>query len=148
MNQKTKEKLIRRAMAEAEKGIKKSNSPFGAVLTDTKGNIIAVAHNTSKTSSDPTAHAEINLLRKAGKKFKTRILDKYYLFSNAESCSMCMSAAVKAGITFFYFGAPSEKNMDPYVTVFDIAKKSRKKIHIETGILRDECIAQIKRGRN
>ena len=148
MDKQTKEKLIRRAMVEAEKGIKKSNSPFGAVLTDKKGNIVAVAHNTTKTDCDPTAHAEINLFRKAGKKFKTRVLDKYYLFSNAESCSMCMSAGIKAGITFFYFGAPSEKSNDPSLTVFDVANKSKRRLHIETGILKDECMAQIKRGRN
>jgi len=135
-------------MDEAEKGIKKSNSPFGAILTDKKGNIVEVAHNTSKTDCDPTAHAEINLLRKAGKKYKTRILEEYCLFSNAESCSMCMSAAIKAGITFFYFGAPSETSMDPYVTVFDLANKSKRKLHIETGLLKEECMEQIKRGRN
>lgn len=135
-------------MDEAEKGIKRNNPPFGAVLTDRAGNIIEVAHNTSQTDCDPTAHAEINLLRKASKKRKTKIFEKYYLFSNAESCPMCISAAIKAGITYFYFGAPSEKSMNPYLTVFDIAKKSRHKLHIETGILKDECMAQIKRGRN
>lgn len=148
MDNKTIENLIRRAMDEAEKGIKKSNSPFGAVLTDKNGNIVATAYNTTKTDFDPTAHAEINLFRKAGKKFKTRNLKEYRLFSNAESCSMCMSAAIKAGITFFYFGAPSEKKMDPYLTVFDVSKKSRRKLHIETGILEEECALQIRRGRN
>lgn len=147
MNKQEKENLIRRAMSEAEKGIKGSNSPFGAVLTDRKGDIISVAYNTTKTSHDPTAHAEINLFRKAGKKLKSRDLKGYYLFSNAESCSMCMSAGIKAGITRFYFGAPSEKDMNPYLTVFDVAKKARRKLHIETGILREECLAQIFRGR-
>jgi len=135
-------------MKEAEKGIKNSNSPFGAVLADKKGNIFSVAYNTTKTSNDPTAHAEINLLRKVGKKLKSINLTGFSLFSNAQSCSMCMSAAIKAGITSFYFGAPSEKNMDPYITIFDVAKKSKCKLFIETGILKDECIAQIKRGRN
>ena len=148
MNKQAKENLIRRAMDEAEKGIKKSNSPFGAVLVDKKGNIVEVAYNTSKTDCDPTAHAEINLLRKAGKKYKTRVLEEYCLFSNAESCSMCIAAAIKAGITFFYFGAPSEKSMDPYLTVFDVAKKSKHTLNIETGILKEECIEQINRGRN
>lgn len=135
-------------MDEAEKGMKNCNSPFGAVLTDKKGNIVEVAHNTCKTDCDPTAHAEINLLRKAGKKYQTTVLEEYCLFSNAESCSMCITAAIKAGITFFYFGAPSEKNMDPYLTVFDVAKTSKRTLHIETGILKEECIEQISRGRN
>jgi tRNA(adenine34) deaminase len=134
-------------MEEAEKGIQESNAPFGAVITDAHGTIIATAYNTTKTDNDPTAHAEINALREVGKKLGTRDLKGYLLFSNAESCSMCMSAAIKAGITQFYFGAPSEKHMNPFITVFDIQKHTSHPIHIETGILKDECIAQIQRGR-
>ncbi len=142
-----KEKLIRRTMKEAEKGIQESSAPFGAIIADMHGTIIVAAYNTTKTHNDPTAHAEINALRKAGKKLGTRDLKGCLLFSNAESCSMCMSAAVKAGITQFYFGAPSEKHMNPYITVFDVQKHTSHPIHIETGILKDECIAQIRRGR-
>jgi tRNA(adenine34) deaminase len=148
MNKQTKENLIRLSMKEAEKGIDEGNSPFGAVLTDKKGHVISTTHNTAATACDPTAHAEINLLRQAGKKLKTTIFKEYYLFCNAESCSMCMSAAIKAGITHFYFGASSEKSMNPYLTIFDIAKKSKNKLYIETGILNNECAKQIKLGRN
>lgn len=135
-------------MDEAEKGIANGNLPFGAVLADIKGKVIATAHNTTKSECDPTAHAEINLLRKACKKLQTTNLENYCMISNAESCPMCMSASIKAKIASFYFGAPSEKNMDPNLTVFDVAKKSKCKLNIETGILKDECITQIKRGRN
>jgi tRNA(Arg) A34 adenosine deaminase TadA len=57
-----------------------------------------------------------------------------------------MSAAIKAGITFFYFGAHSEKSMNP-LTIFDVAKKSSYKLHIEAGILKEECIKQTNRSR-
>ena len=60
---------------------------------------------------------------------------------------MCMSAAVKAGITHFYFGAPSEKHMNPYISIFDVQKHTSHPLHIETGILEDECMTQIQRGR-
>jgi len=148
MDTETIEKLIRRAMNEAEKGIKDSNSPFGAVLTDMDGNVVAEAHNTTKTENDPTAHAEINVLRKAGKELKNRQLHGLCLFSNASSCSMCMIAAMNAGITNFYFGAPNEKHMDPFITPQEIAKKSSKELHIHTGILECECVEQVKWGRN
>lgn len=147
MNTKTKLSLIRLAQKEADKAIKKGNGPFGAILTDSHGNIVAKAHNTQRSSNDPTAHAEINLLRKAGEKLNTMYLNNLYLFCNAESCSMCMSACVKRKITHFYFGAPCEKSMDPFITPFDIAKKSKIKLYIETGLLKKECIAQIKKGR-
>ncbi len=147
MDIKTKQNLIRLAQKEADKAVKKGNSPFGAVLTNSQGNIIAKAHNTQRSSNNPTAHAEINLLRKAGKKLNTMFLNGLRLFSNAESCSMCMSASVKRKIRHYYFGAPCEKSMDPFITPFDIAKKSKIKLHIETGILKNECVKQIRIAR-
>ena len=109
-------------------------------MTDKDGNVIVKAHNTQRSSNDPTAHAEINLLRKAGKKLNTMFFDDLYLFCNAESCSMCMSAAVKRKIRNCYFGAPCEKSMDPYITPFDIAKKSKIKLKIKTGISKKDCL--------
>lgn len=125
---------MRLAQKEAAKAVIRGNSPFGAVLTDSRGNVIVKAHNTQRSSGDPTAHAEINLFRKAGKKFNTMFLNNLRIFSNAESCSMCMSAGVKRKIRHYYFGAPCEKSMDPFITPFDIAKKSKIKLHIETGM--------------
>lgn len=148
MDIETKQNLMRLAQKEADKAIEKGNSPFGAILTDSQGNIIAKAHNTQISSSDPTAHAEINLIRKAGKKLNTMFLDNLHIFSNAESCSMCMSACVKRKIRHYYFGAPCEKSMDPFITPLDIVKKSKIKLKIETGILKDECVRQIKIARN
>lgn len=147
MDEIIKIKLIRLAQKEADKAIKKGNPPFGAILSDSKGKIVVRAHNTQISSNDPTAHAEINLLRKAGKIFNTMFLDNFYLFCNVESCSMCMSACVKRKIKHYYFGASCEKSMNPYITPKDIAKKSKEKLFIETGILKKECIDQIKNAR-
>lgn len=141
---------MRAVMKEAEKAIRKGNSPYAAVLTDKEGNILATAHNTQRFSCDPTAHAEINLLRDAAKKMKTTKFPNYSLFSNTESCVMCVAACIKAEVTTFYFGSSyNEKIMDrdPDLGIYDIAKHSSKKLRIETDILPDDCLAQIEDGR-
>lgn len=131
--------LIRKSQKEAEKSIQEGNPPFGCVITDMSGNILMTAHNTQNTDHDPTAHAEITALRQLGQKLSSRYLDDCVLFANAESCSMCMSASIKAHIKVFYFGAPSEIKMDPWLTVHDVAAKATNSLLIRTGILAKEC---------
>ena len=67
-----------------------------------KGNIIYKAHNTSNSDIDPTAHAEINLIRTACKELNTKNLSNYILISNAWSCSMCMSASIKGKLQIIF----------------------------------------------
>lgn len=134
-------------MLEVEEAIKEGNSPFGAILIDENGNIIEKAHNTAKSMCNPVLHAEINLITKACKKLNTRNLSKYCIMSNAWSCSMCMSACIKSKIQNYIYGAPSESDMDPNITIFDIKKKAVSQLNIETGILQDECQLQIENAR-
>lgn len=142
-----KENLMRIVMQEVDEAIKEENSPFGAILIDEQGNIIEKAHNTAKSMCNPLLHAEINLISKACKKLNTRDLSKYYIMSNAWSCSMCMSACIKAKIQNFIYGAPSETDMNPNVTIFDIKEKATTELNIETGILKEECQSQIENAR-
>ena len=141
------EELIRECQKETEKSIEQDNPPFGCVITDAEGNIITAAHNTQNTDNDPTAHAEITALRQLGQKLGSRYLDNCIMFANAESCSMCMSASIKAHIKSFYFGAPSEAKMNPWLTVRDVAAKATTPLEIRSSILADECTEQIARGR-
>lgn len=60
---------------------------------------------------------------------------------------MCMSASIKAKINNFFFGAPSEGDMNPNVTIFDIKDKTSGELNIITGILEDECKEQIEKAR-
>ena len=140
-----KESLVKVTIEEAEKAIHESNSPFGAVLADFDGGVIHVAHNTVKTDNDPTAHAEINLIRKASKENKN--LSDYYLVSNAQSCPMCFSAAVRAGISNFLYGYAENETLVPNIDVFEMSKYCESKINIETGILNEECKKQLERAR-
>ena len=142
------EKLMRVVIEEVDKAVDEGNSPFAAILVDKEGNIIDKAHNTAKSMYNPILHAEINLITKACAKLGTMDLSQYCLVSNAWSCSMCMSASIKAKINNFVFGAPSESNMNPNVTIYDIAEKTSNKLNIITGVLEEECKAQIIKARN
>ena len=134
-------------MQEVDEAIKEGNSPFGAILIDENGNIIVKAHNTAKSMGNPVLHAEINLISKACKKLHTMDLSDYCIMSNAWSCSMCMSACIKAKIQNYIYGAPSEETMNPNVTIFDIKDKSKTELNIEIGILENECRLQIDNAR-
>lgn len=146
-SKKIKENLMRIVIAEVNEAIKEGNSPFAAILVDEKGNIIEKAHNTAKSMCNPVLHAEINLITNACKKLNTRDLSNYCIISNAWSCSMCMSACIKAKIQNFIFGAPSEGDMNPNITIFDIREKTTTDLNIQTGILEDECKFQIDNAR-
>ncbi len=143
----TKEKLIRIAINEAEKAIQEGNSPFGAVLSDSKGNVIDVAHNTKNMDIDPTAHAEINLIRKVSKRLNTEDLSDYYLISNIQSCPMCFSAAIRSKIFNFIYGYAEDETLIPKINVFEMSKYCKHEINIETGILKDECKHQLEQAR-
>jgi tRNA(adenine34) deaminase len=136
--------LMRLAMQEAATAAEEGNYPFGAVMTDADGLVLAAAHNTQETDRDPTAHAEINLIRRLAKEYDEEQFHKFIMVSNAESCSMCFSAAIKAGIRKFIFGAPSEPHMDPYLTVAEVVRHSLSQLEITYGVLMDECVQQIK----
>lgn len=141
------EEIMIEVMKEVDIAVSDGNSPFAAFLLDMDGNIKYRAHNTSNSDIDPTAHAEINLIRDACLDLKKKNLSEYILISNAWSCSMCFSAAIKAKITNFIFGAASEGDMNPNVTIFDIKEKCNNELNIITGILEDECKKQIVNAR-
>lgn len=147
INKVLQEKIMRVVIEEVEIAIKEGNSPFAAILINKNGEIIGKSHNTAKTENNPILHAEINLITNVCKKLNTRDLSEYCLISNAWSCSMCMSASIKAKISNFIFGAPSENDMNPNITIFDIKEKTNGDINIVTGVLEEECRKQIERAR-
>ena len=78
--------------------------PFGAVITDSDGKVIVVSSNTVLGSHDPTAHAEINAIRKACSILKTHDLRGYILYATGYPCPMCLSAIMWANIKKVYYG--------------------------------------------
>ena len=139
--------LIRVCQGEAAEAIATGNPPFGCVITDADLRVVAHAHNTELSDADPTAHAEMNALRQLATRLGTGRLEGYVAFANAASCSMCMSALIKAGLTRFYYGAPPEPLMDPWLPMEEVAARSRRAIEVHGPILGDESAAQIAAGR-
>ena len=78
--------------------------PFGAVITDSNNNVIAVASNTVLGSHDPSAHAEVNAIRKAGQVLGTHDLSGCTIYATGYPCPMCLSAIIWANIKDVYYG--------------------------------------------
>ena len=92
------------AITQAKKTMNKDmGGPFGAaIVKDDK--VIAVSSNTVLADHDPTAHAEINAIRKAGEKLKTHDLSGCKLYATGYPCPMCLSAIIWANIKEVYYG--------------------------------------------
>ena len=97
------------ALKEAEKAGQKDEVPIGAVLVATSGDVLAASHNQTISRLDPTAHAEMIVLREAAQKILNfRLLDTT-LYVTIEPCLMCMGAIVHARVSNVVFGAKDPK---------------------------------------
>ena len=84
---KPKNNFLDIAVAEAIDGVGKGEGgPFGAVIIDGKGNVVARAHNMVLQSNDPTAHAEVTCIRKACAKLGRFDLSDCTIYSSCEPC--------------------------------------------------------------
>lgn len=97
--------------------------PIGAVLVS-DNHVIAAAHNYREISQDPTAHAEIIIIRKAAEQLKTWRLTDTTLYVTLEPCPMCAGAIVQARIARLVFGAWDPK-AGACGSIFDIPSERR-----------------------
>jgi len=97
------------AIAEAKKAEASGEVPVGAVLVDAAGDIVATGHNRTILKSDPTAHAEVEALRKAAANLHNYRLLSTTLYATVEPCVMCMGAIVHARVARVVFGAADPK---------------------------------------
>lgn len=106
----TNEELMNLGIEQAQKTMRENiGGPFGAVITDKDGKILAVASNTVLGHHDPTAHAEINAIRMAAAALETHDLSGCTLYATGYPCPMCLSAIIWANIKTVYFGCtPSD----------------------------------------
>ena len=98
-----KEELMRRAIAVSENSVRNGGGPFGAVIASKDGEIIAEASNSVTIDHDPTAHAEVNCIRKATAKLGTFDLAGYDIYTSCEPCPMCLGAIYWAHIDKIYY---------------------------------------------
>ena len=98
-------KFMKIAKENAHKGCTcGEGGPFGAVIVDSNGNIIANGNNKVLINNDPTAHAEVVAIRNACQKLNTYDLSNYILYTSCEPCPMCLSAIIWANIKKCYYG--------------------------------------------
>lgn len=97
-----KKELMRRAILLSEESVKNGGGPFGAVIAK-GGEVVAEASNSVTIDLDPTAHAEVNAIRKATKKLGTFDLEGCDIYCSCEPCPMCFGAIYWAHLDKIYF---------------------------------------------
>ena len=96
---------IRRALSLAEDTASSGNGgPFGAVIVK-DGKVVAEGSNTVTVDNDPTAHAEVNAIRRACAVLGTFDLSGCELYTSCEPCPMCLAACYWAHISRVYYAA-------------------------------------------
>jgi tRNA(adenine34) deaminase len=93
------------ALDEARAALAHGDVPIGAVVLSPSGDILAAAHNEREMTVDPTAHAEVIALRRAGEAMRSWNLDGCTLAVTLEPCTMCAGAIVLARVARLVFGA-------------------------------------------
>ena len=113
--------------------------PVGAVLVQ-DNQLIASAHNQPISTNDPTAHAEIQLLRRAGETLSNYRFPGTTLYVTLEPCTMCLGAMIHARISRVVFGAFDEKTgVCGSCQDLSTSKCFNHKIELQGGILEQEC---------
>jgi tRNA(adenine34) deaminase len=97
------------ALAEAEAAAARGEVPVGAVLIDGEGRVLAAAGNRVEADRDPTAHAEMLVLRAGAARLGARRLSECDLYVTLEPCAMCAAAIGFARLRRLYFGAYDPK---------------------------------------
>ena len=100
-------KFMLEAIRVANENIENEGGPFGAVIVK-DGEIIAASGNSVTIDNDPTAHAEVNTIRKACKRLGTFNLEGCEIYSSCEPCPMCLSAIYWAHIDKLYYATTKD----------------------------------------
>ena len=125
--------------------LRSNDVPVGALLIDEENNIIAQAGNEREAKHDPTAHAEVLVLRQAALIKQNWRLNGCTLIVTLEPCVMCAGAIINSRISRVVFGAWDEK-AGACGSLFDLVRDRRLNHQVEVvgGVLEDECAAQLR----
>ena len=131
---------MRIALDHAERAASAGDTPVGAVVLDAQDAVVAGAGNRREQTHDPTAHAELIVLREAARRAQDWRLLGHTLVVTLEPCAMCAGALVLARIERLVFGAYDPK-AGAVTSIFDVVRDPRlnHRVDVRGGILEAEC---------
>ena len=103
----TKQELMQRAIDLAVENVRNGGGPFGAVIAR-GGEIVAEGVNRVTSQHDPTAHAEVQAIRKACSKLNTFDLTDLDIYASCKPCPMCLGAIYWAHLDHLYFAGTKD----------------------------------------
>ena len=136
--------FMKMALEEAEEAGRTGEVPVGAILV--KGDrVIAKAHNRCIELNDPTAHAEVLVLRKGGEVLRNYRLSETVLYVTVEPCPMCVCAMIHGRISRLVFGTlePKFGAVESKLKLLD-GSCFNHKFKVERGVLEKECAEVLK----
>jgi tRNA(adenine34) deaminase len=136
--------FMQEALAEARTAAMAGEVPIGAVLVH-DSNILARSGNRTIRDGDPTAHAEIVVLRRAARLLGNYRLADTTLYVTIEPCSMCAGAMIQARVPRLVYGADDPKG-GAVRSCFEILSHSRlnHQVEVSSGVLATDCAAVIR----
>lgn len=136
--------FMHRALELAEDARAAGEVPVGAVVV-LDGRIVAEGANRPIVSDDPTAHAEVEALRAAGRALRTYRLTDTTLYVTLEPCAMCASAIIHARVRRLVFGAwdPRAGAAGSTIDVFALPGQNHR-VDVFGGVLAEECAGRLR----
>jgi tRNA(adenine34) deaminase len=131
---------MRAALEQARAALDEGEVPIGAVVLDAGGAVLARAHNERERGADPTAHAEVVALRRAGAALGSWRLEGCTLAVTLEPCTMCAGALVLARVSRLVFGAWDPK-AGAVGSLWDVVRDRRlnHRPEVAAGVCEQEC---------
>lgn len=135
---------MRMAIERAREAGAAGDIPIGAVVVDSRGEVIASGFNSREVDSDPTAHAEILALRSAGKLLNSWRLTDCTIYVTLEPCPMCAGAITMSRISRLVFGAWNDE-YGASGSRWDLVRDQRLNHQVEVipAIMENECASLI-----
>jgi tRNA(adenine34) deaminase len=132
--------LMQQAIAIANEVKSSGDVPVGALIVNEVGEIVSLGKNEREKDNDPTAHAEILAIRRAGEKLGSWRLDDLTLIVTLEPCVMCAGAILQSRLKRLVFGAFDQK-AGAVGSSLDVIRDVRalSKVEVVSGVLEKEC---------
>jgi len=131
---------MQQAISLAQEVKSSGDVPVGALIVNEAGEIVSFGKNEREKDNDPTAHAEILAIRRAGEKLGSWRLDDLTLVVTLEPCVMCAGAILQSRLKRLVFGAFDQK-AGAVGSSLDVIRDMRalSKVEVVSGVLEDEC---------